>query len=64
MMFKSGHAKRRKCPTTGKVRYLDRIAAQLALADIQRQDRTSRPKGEKRAYYCKACQGWHLTSRE
>jgi len=45
-----------------KVRYRDEIAAKLALATIQNQDKASRPKAERRAYFCPDCRGWHLTS--
>lgn len=48
------------CPT-GKFRYRDRIAAQLALATI---DTTGPKRRETRAYPCPACRGWHLTSQE
>jgi hypothetical protein len=46
---------------SGKVRYRDGIAAMLALAKI----RNDEPAGhtEKRAYKCRDCHGWHLTSR-
>lgn len=53
---------RRRCPTPGKHRFRDRIAAELALATIHRKDKASRPKRERRAYPC-PCGGWHLTSR-
>ncbi len=56
-----------KCPTTGKRRYRDELAAKLALADIDRRRRgTGREldrRHETRAYACRACSGWHLTSR-
>lgn len=45
---------------TGKFRYRDRIAAQLALATI---DDTDPKRREKRAYRCPLCRGWHLTSQ-
>jgi hypothetical protein len=45
-----------------KVRYPDRIAALLALAEVQNQDKSWRPKLERRAYRCSQCGGWHLTS--
>ncbi|GAA1593756.1 hypothetical protein GCM10009678_89940 [Actinomadura kijaniata] len=54
-----GH--RAACPT-GKVRFRDRIAATLALATIQRNDRPGRDKLEARVYRCPSCGGWHLTS--
>lgn len=47
-----------------KVRYRDEIAAQLALATVARQDKTARPKTERRAYRCPYCKAWHLTSKE
>jgi hypothetical protein len=45
------------------LRYKSRIDALLALATIQRQDSSRRESEEKRAYRCKRCYGWHLTSR-
>jgi len=48
--------------TCTKQRYRDKVAATLALAKIERQDKTSRPKTEARAYRCPKCHGWHLTS--
>lgn len=45
----------------GKVRYRDRIAAELALAKIQHQGHRQ-GKEEKRAYRCAGCRGWHLAS--
>lgn len=52
----------KKC-ATGKHRFHDKIAALLALANVQHADKTHRPKIEKRAYRCPTCKGWHLTSR-
>ncbi|MFC9975895.1 hypothetical protein ACFVH6_33900 [Spirillospora sp. NPDC127200] len=53
--------RRAACPS-GKVRFRDRIAATLALATIQHDDRPGRPKIEARVYRCPSCAGWHLTS--
>ncbi|MBO2451294.1 hypothetical protein J4573_29665 [Actinomadura barringtoniae] len=50
------------CPS-GKVRFRDRIAANLALATIQRRDRPGREKLEVRVYRCSDCRGFHLTSQ-
>lgn len=50
--------------TCRKLRYRDRIAAQLALAQVIRQDKPHRQKTEARAYRCPSCRGWHLTSRK
>lgn len=47
----------------GKVRYRDRVAALLALANTARVDSARRPKTERRAYPCPQCRGWHLTSK-
>lgn len=47
---------------TGKRRYRDRIAAQLALATLKKDDREGHT--EERAYSCPYCGGWHLTSEE
>jgi len=48
--------KKGTCSTTGKKRYRDEIAAKLVLATID--------KGQKRAYWCSFCRGWHLTSQQ
>jgi hypothetical protein len=48
---------------TGKVRYRDRVAALVALAQVRRTDSPNRPKQEVRAYRCPLCRGWHLTAR-
>jgi hypothetical protein len=46
-----------------KYRYRDRIGALMALATVQRQDKSGRAKLEQRAYRCPTCGGWHLTSQ-
>ena len=43
---------------TGKVRYRDRLGAEIALALLVREDH-----GEARVYRCPRCFGWHLTSK-
>ncbi|GAB3601106.1 hypothetical protein GCM10027586_03820 [Kineococcus gypseus] len=48
------------CPS-GKVRYRDRIAAELALLNAHRSSAARR--NEVRVYQCEKCRGWHLTSR-
>lgn len=53
--------RRRRC---AKRRYRDQIAANLALATITQRDNTTRPKNEARAYYCRPCHSWHLTSQK
>lgn len=45
-----------------KVRYRDRIAALLALAKLEHDDKPGHD--ERRAYRCPKCRGWHLTSQE
>lgn len=50
-----------RCAESGKVRYRDEVAAGLALATLQRQDKDGHT--EQRAYRCPACRGWHLTSK-
>ena len=55
-----------KCSTTGKVRYSEKIDAQIALANATRPTRRNdqnRPKEEKRVFRCPSCHGWHLTSK-
>lgn len=47
-----------------KRRYRDEVAAKLALATIQREDKAHRPDQEVRAYLCPACRGFHLTHLE
>ncbi|MDR3084300.1 MAG: hypothetical protein LBV60_25870 [Streptomyces sp.] len=46
---------------TGKQRFRDRLAAQLALVRIGNSNSSRRR--ETRAYRCPHCRGWHLTSR-
>lgn len=57
------HAKSSKSRTCGKKRYYSMLEAKLALADLERKDSTRRGKQERRAYYCKFCKGYHLTSQ-
>ena len=49
------------CPTPHKAKYRDEVAAKVALAKVQRQDKAHRPKTEQRAYRCG--RHWHLTSK-
>lgn len=49
-------------PACTKRRYRNEIAARLALAKIQRQDKPGHQ--ESRAYSCERCRGWHLTSKD
>jgi len=44
-----------------KARYRDEIAAKLALAKVQRQDKPGHT--ERSAYRCPDCNRWHLTSK-
>jgi hypothetical protein len=49
-----------------KRRYPDRIAALMALANVQRQQEypnyaVARKRQEARIYCCPNCKGWHLT---
>lgn len=46
----------KRCPS-GKVRFRDRIAADLALAGPVGD------KGSVRTYECPLCNGWHSTSK-
>ncbi len=46
--------------TCRKIRYSDKVAAQLALATLQNQDKAGHT--ERRVYRCPDCGGWHLTS--
>lgn len=49
-----------------KRRYKDRVAAELALATIRREDKTHRGEQEQRAYRCPhhPREVWHLTHIE
>lgn len=51
-----------KHPCKGKRRFLDEIAAMMALTKIGEygMDRGKKPT---RAYSCRLCDGWHLTSQ-
>lgn len=49
-------------PCAPKIRYRDRIAALIALESTRRRGHR-RPKNEVRAYRCRHCAGWHLTSQ-
>lgn len=62
-----------KCEATGKVRFETKSDAQVKIhkmRDIysrktgQRCNRLRKKRKEKRAYYCKFCGGWHLTSQD
>ena len=53
----------RFCQKAGKVAYVDDIAAQLAIEDIQKNARRT-IHDENRSYRCKWCHGHHLTSQE
>lgn len=48
-----------RCNRTHKVQFYSELDAKIALAG-----RRFRDKGEKRAYRCGFCRGWHLTSQE
>lgn len=47
-----------------KRRFRDEIAAKMALANIARIDDSKRASDEKRHYFHRDCQAWHLTSQE
>lgn len=51
----------RRC---GKRWFRDRISAELAIVTIRGYGRDRSDKIPRRAYECRACQGWHLTSQE
>ena len=50
-----------ECPATGKLRFTTALAAHLAVKQAFWSRRTK--KQPRRAYYCKHCQGYHLSSR-
>jgi len=47
-----------KCRRTGKLRYHDKLEAEIELAKLVWKD-----KGEKRTYRCHYCHGFHTTSQ-
>jgi hypothetical protein len=55
------HVKRRRA-CNGKFRYRDEPQARADLARIRAA--STRTKVPVRAYFCLACNGWHLTSEE
>lgn len=63
---KTRHKRRRqsvptRCHRWGKVRYRDRIGAEIALASTAQSRGANR--GESRIYRCPDCGGWHLSSK-
>lgn len=63
MSKRNRHSHTDACIKTNKVRFQDRIAAELTLEHIQLRARRT-IHNEKRSYPCEFCHGWHLTSRE
>lgn len=53
-----------RCPVTGNVMYGDKIAAELALAKIQRLGPRRGQPEMKRSYDCGHCRKFHLTPEE
>lgn len=49
-----------RCRRTGKVKYLRKIDAEIALTQIDRSDGTHK---EQRVYKCQFGRHWHLTSQ-
>ena len=49
-----------ECPETGKRRYATARAAHVAVAQVYWGKRTQ--KQPRRVYYCKQCQGYHLSA--
>ena len=68
----ASHARRHlaRCPGGGKRRFRDQTEAVEALhravaaRRLANRERTETRRQECRAYPCRACQGWHLTSSE
>jgi hypothetical protein len=52
--------KRARCT---KRRFKDRLAALMAMANIEARGEDRNGKVPKRAYLCPRCGGWHLTSQ-
>lgn len=52
-----------RCGPTGKVRYRSENAARESLKTLRGQRRTDPARGERRAYKCWSCAGWHLTKQ-
>lgn len=50
------------CRKSKKRSYVSKVDAMMALASIQHRDNQRRNKSECRAYFCRSCKGWHLTS--
>jgi hypothetical protein len=50
-----------ECDETGKLRYASARAAHLAVGQAYWGKRTK--KQPRRVYYCRHCQGYHLSSR-
>lgn len=46
----------KRCPTTGKVKFRDKLEAEIALSRMQ-----SKGRDEIRAYQCPQCDRWHVT---
>lgn len=51
------------CRVTGKVKFRDRVEADLRLEHIQLRARRT-IHDEKRSYRCNHCGSWHLTSED
>lgn len=56
------HNDAHECPKTGKIRFptVQRARETINLLKVKSR-RSRRPE---RAYHCKHCNGWHLTSNE
>jgi len=52
----------KKCKQANKIRFR-RTDALLAIANIKRNGNRESGHEEQRAYHCKHCGDWHLTSR-
>lgn len=47
-----------------KRRYIDKVSADLSLAEIRTKDNPRRKEQEERSYRCSECKYWHLTSQK
>jgi hypothetical protein len=58
---------RRKCSTTGKDRFPNKLECDLAIVDIHRSNSHNRHRKYRdeptRSYRCEFCGGWHMTSQ-
>lgn len=52
-----------RCTKTGKIRHRNHLEAKIILSTCG-SPKAGAAREEKRAYKCKHCKGWHLTSKK